>query len=180
MQYLIAHSVQVPALVKFNGHPEVSQSGELLYVFPSLQRTAKAQVSCTCTQIPLFEAMHASVSLWILKLLIMHAEEGGPSSKGCCSGAQMEFHQCFRGAEAGRDRTGRGKLRGRAVSGQPVGVARCQPDACSELPRLHEQPVPLSTGIVPPSEQNTALSMSQPRTEPFVHSTQNLGSLSLR
>ena len=36
---------QVPALVRFNGHPEVSQGGELLYVFPSLQRTAKAKVS---------------------------------------------------------------------------------------------------------------------------------------
>ncbi|EIE26497.1 hypothetical protein COCSUDRAFT_46111 [Coccomyxa subellipsoidea C-169] len=36
-------SYMVPALVRFNGHPEVSQSGELLYVFPSLQRTARTQ-----------------------------------------------------------------------------------------------------------------------------------------
>ncbi|CAL8466800.1 g6336 [Coccomyxa elongata] len=36
-------SYVVPALVRFNGHPEVSQGGQLLYVFPSLQRTAKAK-----------------------------------------------------------------------------------------------------------------------------------------
>ena len=39
---------QVPALVKFTGHPEVTESGELIYVFPSLQRTGRWQVgACT-------------------------------------------------------------------------------------------------------------------------------------
>jgi len=34
----------VPALVRFGGQPEVGPDGELLYRFPSLQRTARAQV----------------------------------------------------------------------------------------------------------------------------------------
>jgi hypothetical protein len=34
---------QVPALVRFSGHPEVTEDGQLLYVFPSLQRTARWQ-----------------------------------------------------------------------------------------------------------------------------------------
>ena len=33
----------VPALVRFGGQPEVGPDGELLYRFPSLQRTARAQ-----------------------------------------------------------------------------------------------------------------------------------------
>ena len=33
----------VPVLVRFGGQPEVGPDGELLYRFPSLQRTARAQ-----------------------------------------------------------------------------------------------------------------------------------------
>ncbi|CAL5227405.1 g10362 [Coccomyxa viridis] len=31
----------VPALIQFEGHPEVSETGDLVYVFPGLQRTAR-------------------------------------------------------------------------------------------------------------------------------------------
>ena len=37
--------MQVPALVQFEGHPEVSATGDIVYVFPGLQRTARQQVS---------------------------------------------------------------------------------------------------------------------------------------
>ena len=40
----LLYVLQVPALVRFTGHPEVTASGELLYVFPSLQRTGRWQV----------------------------------------------------------------------------------------------------------------------------------------
>jgi hypothetical protein len=36
----------VPALVRFNGSPEVDASGNLLYRFPSLQRTRQSKVCC--------------------------------------------------------------------------------------------------------------------------------------
>lgn len=36
--------MQVPALIQFEGHPEVSETGDLVYVFPGLQRTARQQV----------------------------------------------------------------------------------------------------------------------------------------
>jgi len=36
--------MQVPALIQFEGHPEVSETGDLVYVFPTLQRTARQQV----------------------------------------------------------------------------------------------------------------------------------------
>jgi hypothetical protein len=35
---------QVPALLRFNGHAEVGQNGELFYIFPELQRTGGWQV----------------------------------------------------------------------------------------------------------------------------------------
>ena len=38
-------TMQVPALVQFEGHPEVSATGDIVYVFPGLQRTARQQVS---------------------------------------------------------------------------------------------------------------------------------------
>ena len=41
----------VPALVRFSGQPEVGPDGELLYRFPSLQRTARAQVRVSGRQL---------------------------------------------------------------------------------------------------------------------------------
>ncbi|CAK0755565.1 hypothetical protein CVIRNUC_002384 [Coccomyxa viridis] len=39
----INESFVVPALVQFEGHPEVSATGDIVYVFPGLQRTARQQ-----------------------------------------------------------------------------------------------------------------------------------------
>ncbi len=42
-----AIAMQVPALIQFEGHPEVSETGDLVYVFPGLQRTARQRVRAT-------------------------------------------------------------------------------------------------------------------------------------
>ena len=48
----------VPALVRFGGQPEVGPDGELLYRFPSLQRTARAQArTCSYCQGPTHPAL---------------------------------------------------------------------------------------------------------------------------
>lgn len=49
----------VPALVRFGGQPEVGPDGELLYRFPSLQRTARAQAR-TAASIGLVHPAHSS------------------------------------------------------------------------------------------------------------------------
>ena len=46
--------MQVPALIQFEGHPEVSETGDLVYVFPTLQRTARQEVGT-------FLRLHASL-----------------------------------------------------------------------------------------------------------------------
>ena len=55
---------QVPALVRFTGHPEVTESGELIYVFPSLQRTGRWQV--TLCYPPLTKQDNATVAHLVL------------------------------------------------------------------------------------------------------------------
>ncbi len=37
-------SFVVPALVRFNGHPEVDDAGNLIYTFPDLQASSREQV----------------------------------------------------------------------------------------------------------------------------------------
>ena len=59
----------VPALVRFGGQPEVGPDGELLYRFPSLQRTARAQVH-TC--VPMYRDQRT-----------VHRNAGAKPS-GCC------------------------------------------------------------------------------------------------
>ena len=50
---------QVPALIQFEGHPEVSETGDLVYIFPGLQRTARQQV----------RAAHSSSRIFFLPIL---------------------------------------------------------------------------------------------------------------
>lgn len=42
----VEESFIVPALVKFGGSPEVDKNNQLIYRFPSLQKTGRRQVSC--------------------------------------------------------------------------------------------------------------------------------------
>jgi len=37
---LVSERFMLPALIRFGGHPEVTEDGELIYVFPELQKTA--------------------------------------------------------------------------------------------------------------------------------------------
>ena len=47
---------QVPALIQFEGHPEVSETGDLVYVFPGLQRTARQKVGAISSWLTLAHA----------------------------------------------------------------------------------------------------------------------------
>ena len=44
-------SFVVPALVRFNGHPEVDDAGNLIYTFPDLQASSREKARC-CRCVP--------------------------------------------------------------------------------------------------------------------------------
>lgn len=78
--------LQVPALVRFSGHPEVTEDGQLLYVFPSLQRTGRWQVrraGSACT--PPAAAM-ASLHVYSCDLTLVLREQHSIKAVTCPDG----------------------------------------------------------------------------------------------
>lgn len=144
--------------MRFNGHPEVSQGGQLLYVFPSLQRTAKAKVRscemCRCGCLIMCVLWRALSACRKLQHVSMCAEAGNSTSKRRGFGAPLGLQQCIRGAALGCHCFRSGQLCGSLVSGQPAWLTRCQPDAGAELSRLHEWLVPLPSGLCPASSSH--------------------------
>lgn len=84
----------VPSLVRFSGQPEVGPDGELLYRFPSLQRTARAQVrrlwqaACTgqytCLRVGCdMPCSCQGVNVVSVCVLVQALHEGGLGSASC-------------------------------------------------------------------------------------------------
>ncbi len=58
-------SFVVPALVRFNGHPEVDDAGNLIYTFPDLQASSRDQVQRCSARGPHGHHLAAHPFIWV-------------------------------------------------------------------------------------------------------------------